>query len=801
MMLLLLLPFTVPPTGGAAQLGWDAANGAVFDQGEISVHFGGSSAAASLLLRFPAAAQTQPLREPAIGQQSPTDLALTYKAITPDGIPITIERRVQAVTDPKGVALCEAFTVRPARPLTNEVELEIPFALLAGQSPSAHRSFDSARISVTCPLKNGWAKSFSLSPQAIQAEYRLGACLTGQETPQLALPLLHLQAAPEGQVAAALFADPACSTLFTVGSLDHQISGSLRCCYAAAKVPLRQPETRSFAIWIPTHPRAAKSFSAAVDAWFRLMLPDVPPGPPWLRQIAMVGYDFLSDDGQGWERDVRALAAWLKPPQRRRVALCLHGWYDALGSYCYDAQGRRMKAEWIAFERTRKVKFTQAELKRRLRLARDQGFRVLLYFADGLAADSGVPGYRDDWAYRDANGNKLAGWQGPDTFGPTYLRNPANPEVFSWYTNYLAALLQTYGGEVDGFVWDETFHARTGQIAFATNRPPAWCDRAMLALVKALTRQVHAFAPEKVFLASDCIGVAGWEDVPGYALVADGTYQDSHCDSAAWSYALFPNWRNPFWSCNWDSISGFHNTLWGVRAFGAPVAISNGWGDDRGPSEWSPRERDQILALFRERLKMKARAHFLLDDPRELVAHAPDHPAQGDALAQPGPGEVNWALAANGSSAAASSHETSGRALWPASGVIDGRRDETGWGAGHGWASQAGEPLPQWLEVHFAQDRPVRRFVVINYQKEDSAETAGKWGLQDYRIETWDRQKRKWKPVAAESQAFPAKVRVHNLSRPLLTDRFRIFITKVAPLDGQARLLQLEAWGPTDPLH
>ena len=53
----------------------------------------------------------------------------------------------------------------------------------------------------------------------------------------------------------------------------------------------------------------------------------------------------------------------------------------------------------------------------------------------------------------------------------------------------------------------------------------------MMALVKALTRQVHAFDPEQVFLASDCTGAYGWNHVPGYAMMADGTYQDSHCDS------------------------------------------------------------------------------------------------------------------------------------------------------------------------------------------------------------------------------------------------------------------------------
>ena len=196
-----------------------------------------------------------------------------------------------------------------------------------------------------------------------------------------------------------------------------------------------------------------------------LMLPDVPAGPQWLHEIAMIDYDFLSDDGQGWERDVQLLAEWLKPEQRQRVALCLHGWYDALGSYCFDAQTKQLKNDWVAFGLTRKVHLTQDELRRRMHLARSLGFRVLLYFGDGLAADSGVPGYRDDWAYRHPDGKPITGWQGPDTYGTTYMRNPAHPEVAQWYLDYCDALLRTYGTDFDGLVWDETFHAALGQIA------------------------------------------------------------------------------------------------------------------------------------------------------------------------------------------------------------------------------------------------------------------------------------------------------------------------------------------------
>ena len=784
----LLLPAGTP--AAQSQLRWDDSNGVLLQAGTRTVRLGGNTTGDSLRLTFPAANVVQTLREPSLKAPEGQRLLLAYDAESPDGVPLRIECRLDKRTDPDGVALVEMFSLSPARPLTNDLEIEIPFAATVDSRQTASSLGNWLGRSATCPLKSGWAKSFPLSGAETLVEYRLGSFITGKETPELALPLVQLQ----GQGSAtAILADPMFSTLFSLRSGPGQVEGTLRFRYAASKVPLSRPETRTFAIWLPNNQRTAKTFPAAVDAWFRLLLSDVPPGPNWLHQIAMVDYDFLSDDGRGWERDLRALAAWLKPAERRRVALCLHGWYDALGSYCYDAQSQSMKPEWVAFERTRKVRFTQAELKRRLHLARDLGFHVLLYFGDGLAADSGVPGYRDDWAYRDAKGNKVTGWQGPDTFGTTYMLNPAHPEVFSWFTNYMAALLTAYGAETDGFVWDETFHAPLGQIALSPR--PVYCDRAMFALVKTLTRQVHAFDSEKVFLASDCIGIPGFEHIPGYAMVADGTYQDTHCDSKAWSYGLFPNWRNTLWSCNWSDITGFHLTRWGVQTFGVPVAISNGWGDDCGPSEWSPHQRDTILRLFRERLKLKHPVRFLVDDPDKLASRAPDHPVQGDAISEPASGEVNWALAANGSHATASSLDAAGGASWPASGVIDGRRDDTGWGVGHGWASQGGEPLPQWLEVNFGQERTIHRFVIVTYQKENSTETAGKWGVRDYTIEIWDKRKQKWRPMVAATAELPGKVRFHQLTKPAQIDRFRILITKVAPLDGQARLLQVEAWG------
>ncbi len=89
------------------------------------------------------------------------------------------------------------------------------------------------------------------------------------------------------------------------------------------------------------------------------------------------------------------------------------------------------------------------------------------------------------------------------------------------------------------------------------------------------------------------------------------------------------------------------------------------------------------------------------------------------------------------------------------------------------------------------------QFVVITYQHENSPETAGKWGITDYRIEAWDKQTNAWRVVVSENRGLAVKVRVHRLTQPAQTDKTRLIVSDVAPLDGQARVLQLEAWEPS----
>ncbi len=118
----------------------------------------------------------------------------------------------------------------------------------------------------------------------------------------------------------------------------------------------------------------------------------------------------------------------------------------------------------------------------------------------------------------------------------------------------------------------------------------------------AITGEVHAFnrraGREVAFMASDCIGVFNWVTKPPYMLVADGTYQDTHCAPEAWAYGIFPNFRNVLWSCNWEPVTHWDYTEFGVRSYQTGVAISNGWGDYCGFAAMSPAMKQKVLGLF-----------------------------------------------------------------------------------------------------------------------------------------------------------------------------------------------------------
>jgi hypothetical protein len=424
----------------------------------------------------------------------------------------------------------------------------------------------------------------------------------------LAVPLVS-EYAPSDKWRLTWCADPTFSTAFRVPFADRM--GELNCVYLGA-VGMDAPEERRFYACVHSGDERA-----AFDAFYTTALADVPPGPDWLHDVAWTHYDYLTDGGRGWIKDVDTLAEAVPSANRHQILLCLHGWYDWLGSYSYDHQSRSLLESWDAHiqiettpqlrygpESFQKVPLNQDKVRELLRYARERGFRTALYFLDGLTADSADLGrlYSPDQALR------CGGWEA--TRSHAFVQNPLHPAVRERLHGYLDALLETWGSECDAMVWDETHYINAGELGPAVC--PGYADRAMLTLVGDLAAQAHAYRPDMALLGSDNIGrTPALVSKPPYSIVADGTFQDSSNLPGAWRYGLFPNLRNVLWSCNWAPQRTFDLTAFGVRQFDTTVSTSNGYIENRGPSDLSAEELRAHLDLFHDRRHHQTRLRWL----------------------------------------------------------------------------------------------------------------------------------------------------------------------------------------------
>jgi len=144
----------------------------------------------------------------------------------------------------------------------------------------------------------------------------------------------------------------------------------------------------------------------------------------------------------------------------------------------------------------------------------------------------------------------------------------------------------------------------------------------MMRLVREVTALVDDYnrrhRRQIALLTSDCLGaVYGDEFKAPYALVAHGTYQDSWCQPRAWSYGIFPNYRNVLWSCCWWPVTKWHWVEFGVREYQTPISLSNGWGNDQGFSETNPAQQARVLALFNWRKHRPTHLHWFTHLPAE----------------------------------------------------------------------------------------------------------------------------------------------------------------------------------------
>ncbi|MEI8371699.1 MAG: hypothetical protein WCJ35_02575 [Planctomycetota bacterium] len=452
------------------------------------------------------------------------------------------------------------------------------------------------------PERDGYFKIRPMTPEVGGAgKFELGQAAKGPiQCSTLGMPVVGLifgEAVPQLAVAA----DPYCGSFIQAQPRTAGTHITVRTTYSGAVVPVRREERT---VALEFHRNGADGTCRA----FYRTIPEIEPGAPWTQGIHLVYYDYLSQKGEGWFKDLKVLADRIPPQHRGRVALCLHGWYDYFQQYAFDHKTGKLLNEWTAFPGTHKVPMRLAEMHRRLKFAKDLGFRVLLYFSDGTNSDSGAPAFCKEYVLKGKNGKTFPGWKGPDSLGQPLMMDPSVPGLRDWYRGYLKALLDEYCKEVDGFVWDETFYIKTNFISYPANQP-SYTDRAMMSLVSELTQMMQNYRkdnPDLVFLASD-IGQTS------YALVANGTWQDSAMEERAWGPSMFANYRNCLWSCNWSPLRHAKENQIAAEKYGLPQGLSNGWEDNCGPSRMPPELLDTVLKRFTKNVESnRQRLRYLL---------------------------------------------------------------------------------------------------------------------------------------------------------------------------------------------
>jgi len=518
--------------------------------------------------------------------------------------PFRLEYRVELATVASWPVLKRNVTILPSTtPFAARVEVSMGFNFLS----SAEDLF------AFVPRQDGLGDTVSLSAPH-QWEFPMGASVTDSElAPEehLAIPMLGLSTASKGYRMTTL-SDPYGGAFFSLaGASDDGVMA-----FQTGDLPLFGPLSRTF--WTVFHPGGPER---AMEAWYATALADVPPGPEWLHDVAWQHYDYLSHGGRGWFEDLDVVEKHVAKEDRAKVVFTLHGWYDMLGRYTFDVQAGRLDETWTAFPNAPAMKgkgfptsepvaLSKTEVHQRIRYAKDRGVRVALYFADGLTACEGTGRFAEDRLLA------WGGWNGPDTIGKPYTQTPDNPEVYQWYVDYLKALLEEYGQEIDALVWDETFMIRAGAQSPESAAKRVWLAPVMMRLVRDLTQTTTAYRKDLAFLVSDCIGATSddksrWLDVPPYAVTAHGCYQDSHSRPSVWPYGVFPNLRNVLWSCNWLAVKNWGWTEFGVQHYSTPVATSSGWLDDKGIARLSETERNAVLQLFEQRKTNQQRLHWL----------------------------------------------------------------------------------------------------------------------------------------------------------------------------------------------
>ncbi len=172
---------------------------------------------------------------------------------------------------------------------------------------------------------------------------------------------------------------------------------------------------------------------------------------------------------------------------------------------------------------------------------------------------------------------------------------------------------------------------------------------------------------------------------------------------------------------------------------------------------------------------------------------------------------VNWAAAANGATATASSElvkeSTVAEQDWGAkepritkltlagraAHAIDGKRQISTWRDFYPttWMADPAQPLPQWIEIRFTAARTLNSVTV--YTIAFARWTPETSGIRDWDVEAWDGKA--WQTVDRVEGSTRVS-RVSRFKQPVKTDRIRIVVRATNDAEGTVGIMEVEAFGP-----
>ncbi|MDR1221615.1 MAG: hypothetical protein LBL07_01875 [Tannerella sp.] len=466
---------------------------------------------------------------------------------------------------------------------------------------------------ITLPEMRGKVKPYGLDENGSKAAYFLMGAGSAGEGEKLALPAVNVHF---GNSQLAVAADPYFGVDFSARAKEVKLSYT----YTASKVPLKS-ERRKFAFLFHD------SETDGMLSNFYHTVPDIKPGEAWTHEIHLNYYDYFSKNGEGWYANIAKLAELIPEEYRKHAIVNIHGWYDYLGRYSYDRETKKLAGEWKIVEtgkyaadrKRREYPMTLADMHKRIRYAKDLGFRVAFYYGDGLSYDSGLPEFKQEWIVVNEEGRRYGDtWHPGCSLGKTYAVNPSYPEVKQIYINVLRSQIEEFGREVDAFVWDETFYAPVGVLT-KMGDAYTYADREYMYLNAELTKLVQSWQkinPDLVFLTSDCLGLSAKLEKFGdahAALVSHGTYEDTRNDPDLWPVEMLNNYRNCLMSCLWFPVSMANRNKIAAE-YGIAQGLSDGEGDFVGPVDMKPDMLAEVIERFLKNVKEKKQRTKYLDD-------------------------------------------------------------------------------------------------------------------------------------------------------------------------------------------